>query len=83
MTTVAIVRRASPVEALARDAGLHPELVRGLVRGGWIALDEPAGRLARAMRLRRDLGVNLAGALLACDLLDRIEELEGRWTRIN
>ena len=34
--------------------------------------------LARAMRLRRDLGVNLAGALLACDLLERIDELEAR-----
>jgi chaperone modulatory protein CbpM len=35
-----------------------------------------AERIARATRLRRDLGLNYAGALLACDLLDRIEELE-------
>jgi hypothetical protein len=33
------------------------------------------------MRLRRDLGVNLAGALLACDLLARIDELEARLRR--
>jgi hypothetical protein len=39
--------------------------------------------LARVVRLRRDLGLNYAGAILACDLLTRIDELETRlsWTR--
>jgi DNA-binding transcriptional MerR regulator len=37
-----------------------------------------AARVARAERLRRDLGLNYAGAVLACELLDRISELEGR-----
>jgi DNA-binding transcriptional MerR regulator len=37
-----------------------------------------AGRVARAERLRRDLGLNYAGAVLACELLDRISDLEGR-----
>jgi hypothetical protein len=78
MTLVAIVQRPSPVDTLAREAGLHPELVRRLVHGGFVARDESPLRLARAMRLRRDLGVNLAGALLACDLLARIDELEAR-----
>jgi hypothetical protein len=32
-------------------------------------------------RLRRDLGLNYAGAILACDLLARIEELEARLSR--
>jgi len=32
-------------------------------------------RTRTVMRLRRDLGVNLAGAALALDLLDRIEAL--------
>ncbi len=36
-----------------------------------------AARVARAERLRRDLGLNYAGAVLACELLDRIKELEG------
>ena len=94
MRPVAMVRRAAPIEALAREAGVHPDLVRALVRSGWIARDESPARLARVMRLRRDLGVNLAGALLACDLLERIETLTGgaaapptppaketRWTR--
>lgn len=68
------------VPALARRSGLHPDLVRRL-----IALDavdpldwDAAARLARLMRLRRDLGLNVAGAALVCDLLVRIEELEAR-----
>jgi hypothetical protein len=68
--------------ALAREAGLHPDLVRRFVRLG--LLDPPpfsrdaAARLARAGRLRRDLGLNYAGAVLACELLSRIQELESR-----
>ena len=70
--------------ALARKAGLHPELVRRLLALGAV---DPAdvgapARLARITRLRRDLGLNYAGAILACELLARIEELEAqrRWT---
>ncbi|HEY0317733.1 MAG TPA: chaperone modulator CbpM [Solirubrobacterales bacterium] len=67
-------------EALARRAGLHPDLVRRLIRIG--AVDpfgwDAAPRLARLMRLRHDLGLNYAGAVLACDLLARIDELEAR-----
>jgi hypothetical protein len=78
MTAVAIVRRSTPIDTLAGGAGMHPELVRRLVHAGLVARDDSPLRLARAMRLRRDLGVNLAGALLACDLLDRIDVLEAR-----
>jgi hypothetical protein len=80
------------IEALAREAGLHPELVRRFVALG--LLDAPASdgasplfwrdasaRLARAARLRRDLGLNYAGAILACELLERIEALEARLAR--
>ena len=35
-------------------------------------------RVRTAARLQRDLGVNLAGAALALELLDRIAELERR-----
>ncbi|HEV2771193.1 MAG TPA: chaperone modulator CbpM [Solirubrobacteraceae bacterium] len=80
------------LQALAAQAGVHPELVRRLVRtglletaGGTLAApvfsrDAP-GMLARALRLRRDLGLNYAGALLAGRLLARIDELEARLAR--
>ena len=35
-------------------------------------------RARRAMRLQRDLGINLAGVALALDLLDEIDALESR-----
>jgi hypothetical protein len=72
------------VESLARDAGLHPDLVRRFVRLGLVDSPFPldaAARLARASRLRRDLGLNYAGAVLAVDLLARIDELEARLRR--
>ena len=75
------------LEALARRAGLHPDMVRRLVAlglvqpsGGSAAAPlfraEDAPLLARAVRLRRDLGLNYAGAVLVCELLARIDTLE-------
>jgi hypothetical protein len=81
------------LEAVAREAGVHPELVRRFVALGLLdALDDvsrdrallpadAAARIARAVRLRRDLGLNYAGALLVCSLLERIERLEQRLRR--
>jgi hypothetical protein len=82
--------RPVELEVLARQAGLHPDLVLRFVRLGLL---EPVGRgrplfprdaaarLARAARLRRDLGLNYAGAILASDLLTRIDALEERLRR--
>lgn len=92
-TTLALVLRPGvagpllPLDALARETGLHPELVRRFVALGLV---DPAGgtaasplftrsdaaALARAARLRRDLGIGYAGAVLASELLARIEVLE-------
>jgi hypothetical protein len=80
------------LDALAREAGLHPDLVRRLValglleRAGGTAAAPlyargAAARLTRAARLRRDLGLSYAGAVLACELLERIDELEARLRR--
>ena len=88
-TSIVRGRRTGPptradIEALARESGLHPELVARLVRLGAVEPGEPgaAAHLALIMRLRRDLGLNYAGAILACQLLARIDRLEGRrWTR--
>jgi hypothetical protein len=89
---VTVRGRLLPADAVARQAGLHPELVRRLVRIGFVEIaggtsedpllepDAPA-RLARAMRLRRDLGLDYSGALLAGELLDRIQALEDRLRR--
>ena len=92
-TFVLAVRRGptappADVDALAREAGLHPELVRRLLALGALARDgetayprDAAARLARLVRLRRDLGLNYAGAILAGELLARIEILEHRQNR--
>ena len=96
---VKLVRRRShdgtrliEIEVLAREAGVHPDLVGRLIRLGLV---EPVGgtaqaplfprdaaaRLARANRLRRDLGLNYAGAVLVCELLGRIDQLEEQLRR--
>jgi hypothetical protein len=69
------------LDGVAREANLHPDLVRRFVALGLV--EEPftsatAARLAQAARLRRDLALNYAGAVLACELLARIDELEAR-----
>ncbi|MEN3282510.1 MAG: chaperone modulatory protein CbpM [Solirubrobacteraceae bacterium] len=85
MATTLVTSSTQPIEVrvLAREAGVHPDLVRRLVALGLL---EPyprdaAARVARAARLRRDLGLNWAGAVLACELLARIDELERRLRR--
>jgi hypothetical protein len=68
---------------------LHPEVVLRLTRlgllepeGGTAAAplyrSQDAALLVRAVRLRGGLGLNYAGAVLASELLARIEELEQR-----
>ena len=77
---------------LCRACAVSAEDVIRLVEEGVI---EPAGRepgrwrfeavcvsrVGRAQRLRRDLGVNLAGAALAVDLLEELDRLRTRLRR--
>jgi chaperone modulatory protein CbpM len=74
---------------LCRSCAVEAELIEALVEQGIL---EPVGRRGRhwcfsasslrrtriTIHLQRDLGVNLAGAALALDLLERIEELDAR-----
>ena len=94
--TVTLVRRYSgkgtaliELDVLAREAGLHPDVVRRLEQLGLVESSgtppryrrDAAARLAMAARLRRDLALNYAGAVLASELLARIDELEERLSR--
>jgi len=89
-TGVSLVVRSDGVlgsDALAHEAQLAPGLVERLISLGLV---QPSGGtraspmfrrsdaelLMRATRLRRDLGLNYAGAVLACELLERIDRLE-------
>jgi len=74
---------------LCRCCAVEAELIEALVEHGIL---EPVGRQGRhwcfpasslrrtriTLHLQRDLGVNLAGAALALDLLERIDELDAR-----
>ena len=74
---------------LCRSCAVEAELIEALVEQGIL---EPTGRRGRhwcfpasslrrtriTLHLQRDLGVNLEGAALALDLLERIEVLDAR-----
>ena len=71
---------------VAEALGARPQLIARLVRLGVVEaidndVEEPmlrtrsVIRLRRMARLRRDLGVNFAGAAVIIELVDRIEEL--------
>jgi MerR-like DNA binding protein len=78
-------------EELAAAAGISRTRLARLVRLGLVEPDAPgtigftaatAGRLRRMLRLRDDLGLDLTGAAIIVDLLERLERLEtelARW----
>ena len=85
-----VAEEAVELTVVARQAGVKIVHVRRYLESGLFephpaaAAETPrfdpsnAARVARAERLRQDLGLNYAGAVLVCELLDRINELEAR-----
>jgi chaperone modulatory protein CbpM len=74
---------------LCRSCGIESEVVETLVAEGILEPEDPRAERPRfsatslrrtriTVRLQRDLGVNLAGAAVALELLDQIEELRAR-----
>ncbi|MBF7083806.1 hypothetical protein IT084_12570 [Desulfallas sp. Bu1-1] len=73
------------------DAGaleIHPDLVQQLeefgiveIRRGLIPASQ-AARVQKVLRLRRSLGVNLPGAAIILELLERIEQLQDEIERL-
>lgn len=82
-------RKTFSVDELCRYCAFEAELIDALVEQGILEPANrkgahryfPSGSLRRTritLNLQRDLGVNLAGAALALELLERIEELDAR-----
>ena len=71
------------------ELDLHPELLRLLEELGVIEIREETirpqqlQRVYKMLRLRQTMGVNLPGAAVILDLLDRIEALEEKIERLN
>ena len=76
----------------SRLTGVHPELIRRLVRLGLLEVTRDArgdlwfepsqvAAMGRIQRLRSGLGLNYASLGLVLDLLDRIAALENTSTR--
>lgn len=74
---------------LSRSCRVHAEWIVELVEQGiieprgddlrnWRFPGNCLGRVQQVQRLQRDLGVNLAGAALALDLLDEVRRLRRR-----
>jgi chaperone modulatory protein CbpM len=85
------------LQDLCRACEVQPELIIELVHEGVLAPANDAMRAAPeqwhfsgvhlhrarvALRLQNDLGVNLAGAALALELLDELEQLRMRLYRL-
>ena len=68
--------RAETVEAMIEEGILTPS--GGARHTRWRFSRSTVIRVRTVLRMQRDLHVNLAGAALALDLLDRIAELNAR-----
>lgn len=90
-------RRRPPTEIelslddLALACGISATHVTRLVQLGLLAAEREApyrfssataARLRRMLRLRADLGVNLAGAAIIVELMERLDRLDVELTRL-
>ena len=78
LCTLCRLSRAHLVE-LVEEGVVHPV---GGTPEDWRFPSSDLARLRRALRLQRDLEVNLAGVALAMDLLDELERLRARLRRL-
>jgi chaperone modulatory protein CbpM len=67
------------VERMVGEGMLHPH---GSGPDHWCFSGFEVKRARRALRLQRDLDLNLAGAALALDLIEEIEQLRARVRRL-
>ena len=70
---------------LVEEGALDPIRLKSVTtrQTQWRFTGDSLKKARTAMRLQRDLGVNLAGTALALDLLDEIETLQARLRRID
>lgn len=74
------------LEELARATGMHPAQIESFVQFGLLEPESAdmcerfalaaVDRLRTIMRLRRDLGVNLAGVAAILEMRDRMNDLQ-------
>lgn len=83
-----IVIRSHTAWVSAAELGYHPDLLAALADLGVIDLADgfvPASHISRiekVFRLRRFLGVNVCGAAVILELLERLDELQEKVRRL-
>ena len=67
--------RAEYIIALVDEGFIEPS---GMEKSHWCFTGVTIKRIQKAKRLQRDLGINLAGVVLAVELIDEIEYLRAK-----
>ncbi|MDY6968235.1 MAG: chaperone modulator CbpM [Spirochaetota bacterium] len=80
-------KKVISIDEISNDTEIHPHLIKKFVDLGIISPEPVEGnilffdedtifRIKRIQRLRNELGVNLIGAGIICDLVDEIDDLK-------